>query len=142
MKRSRESTEKLTAGFHVTALPGREGITLYDILEGVTATAQFNYMVDLDWFMGHVAPGTNVMVVHGHRNDLDALKARANHYNVRIVTPNLPIAYGTFSFREVTEGTHHTKLMVLFYGDASARIVVHTANLIRRDWRYGVVGGG
>ena len=32
-------------------------------------------------------------------------------------------------------GTHHTKMMVLLRHDELAQIIIHTANLIRRDWR-------
>ncbi len=32
-------------------------------------------------------------------------------------------------------GTHHTKMMVLLRHDDLAQIIIHTANLIRRDWR-------
>lgn len=31
-------------------------------------------------------------------------------------------------------GTHHTKMMVLLRHDDLAQIIIHTANLIRRDW--------
>ena len=31
-------------------------------------------------------------------------------------------------------GTHHTKMMVLVYGDGRVRVVVHTANLVPGDW--------
>ena len=31
-------------------------------------------------------------------------------------------------------GTHHTKMMVLVYGDGGVRVVVHTANLVPGDW--------
>lgn len=34
-------------------------------------------------------------------------------------------------------GTHHTKAMLLFYRDNTMQFVVHTANMIERDWRYG-----
>ncbi|KAG0199766.1 hypothetical protein BGX28_007006 [Mortierella sp. GBA30] len=32
-------------------------------------------------------------------------------------------------------GTHHTKAMILFYRDGTMQFVVHTANMIERDWR-------
>lgn len=31
-------------------------------------------------------------------------------------------------------GTHHTKMMLLFYNDDSMKLIIHTANLIQRDW--------
>jgi hypothetical protein len=31
-------------------------------------------------------------------------------------------------------GTHHTKMMVLFRHDETAQIIIHTANMIAKDW--------
>src|SRR5277367_3371075 len=50
---------------------------------------------------------------------------QASRYpNVTLHTAYMPEAYGT----------HHTKMMVLLRHDDLAQIVIHTANLIRRDW--------
>jgi tyrosyl-DNA phosphodiesterase-1 len=43
---------------------------------------------------------------------------------VKLISPYLPIPYGT----------HHTKMMILFYTDGSMHVVVHTANLRASDW--------
>jgi tyrosyl-DNA phosphodiesterase-1 len=32
-------------------------------------------------------------------------------------------------------GTHHTKMMILFRHDDTTQVIIHTANLIARDWR-------
>jgi len=51
---------------------------------------------------------------------------QASRYpNVTLHTAYMPEAYGT----------HHTKMMVLLRHDDLAQIIIHTANLIRRDWR-------
>ncbi|KAI8846762.1 tyrosyl-DNA phosphodiesterase I [Chytridium lagenaria] len=31
-------------------------------------------------------------------------------------------------------GTHHSKMMIIFYKDDTARVVIHTANLVEKDW--------
>lgn len=50
---------------------------------------------------------------------------QASRYsNVTLHTAYMPEAYGT----------HHTKMMVLLRHDDLAQIIIHTANLIRRDW--------
>ncbi|KAI8922556.1 tyrosyl-DNA phosphodiesterase I [Powellomyces hirtus] len=88
---------------------------------------QFNYMVELSWLMSHLPNKTiPVTFVHGFRGEsLDYLREEASHFpNVRLVIPNLPIAYGT----------HHTKMMCLFYVDGDAQVIIHTANMISRDW--------
>ena len=33
-------------------------------------------------------------------------------------------------------GTHHTKMMLLFYGEAGMRVVVHTANMLKEQWEH------
>ena len=32
-------------------------------------------------------------------------------------------------------GTHHSKMMVLFRRDETVQVIIHTANMIPRDWR-------
>jgi len=51
---------------------------------------------------------------------------QASRYsNVTLHAAYMPEAYGT----------HHTKMMVLLRHDDLAQIIIHTANLIRRDWK-------
>lgn len=49
----------------------------------------------------------------------------ATYPNIKLITAYMPDTYGT----------HHTKMMVLFRNDDTAQIIIHTANLIIRDWR-------
>lgn len=48
----------------------------------------------------------------------------AKYTNVKLHTAYMPEIYGT----------HHTKMMVLFRHDEFAQVIIHTANLIQRDW--------
>jgi tyrosyl-DNA phosphodiesterase 1 len=45
------------------------------------------------------------------------------------------VSLTTFRFMPEAYGTHHTKMMVLLRHDDLAQIIIHTANLIRRDWK-------
>lgn len=45
--------------------------------------------------------------------------------NVELIPAYLPDPYGT----------HHSKMMILLRHDDSAQIIIHTANMIPRDWR-------
>jgi len=52
-------------------------------------------------------------------------EAAVTYPNIKLITAYMPDTYGT----------HHTKMMVLFRHDDTAQIVIHTANMIIRDWR-------
>eukprot|EP00045_Choanoeca_perplexa_P014371 m.168753 g.168753 ORF g.168753 m.168753 type:complete len:529 (-) comp16656_c0_seq3:84-1670(-) len=99
--------------------------------EQLEASVQFNYMIDLPWLEQQYpasARGKPLLLVLGKLNDLagietEADKLRYQQLKVQIaLAPNLP-----------PYGTHHTKMMLLFYKQG-LRVVVHTANLIHRDW--------
>ncbi|KAK3820241.1 MAG: tyrosyl-DNA phosphodiesterase I [Benniella sp.] len=93
---------------------------------------QINYMIEIDFFMEKVHESIRdvlrIIVYHGLRTmeqhqDLEAI-ARAKYPNVTVYHVPVP------GF-----GTHHTKAMLLFYRDNTMQVVVHTANIIERDWR-------
>jgi tyrosyl-DNA phosphodiesterase-1 len=62
-----------------------------------------------------------------------SLKARPNvtqeaaepYANVELKTAYIPDPFGT----------HHSKMLILFRHDDLAQVVIHTANMIERDWR-------
>ncbi|KAJ3022246.1 tyrosyl-DNA phosphodiesterase 1 [Thoreauomyces humboldtii] len=93
----------------------------------IASLLQLNYMFELGWMMSCLPdPSIPTTIVHGERGAAGAFirdEARA-FPNVRIVTPNLPIPFGT----------HHTKAMFFRYRDDSMQIIIHTANMIERDW--------
>jgi tyrosyl-DNA phosphodiesterase-1 len=109
-------------------------ITLDGLLGGedLTEAWLFDYMFDMDFVMSAFAPGIRdtvaVKVVHGswqadseQRAHLERFAKR--HANVEAICAWMPERFGT----------HHSKMMVLFT-ESSARVVVHTANMIPRDW--------
>ncbi|KAI9106231.1 tyrosyl-DNA phosphodiesterase 1-like protein [Phlyctochytrium arcticum] len=127
-----------SSGIHlvrVLDLPAAQNVwskSLHDIFhDGELETMlQLNYMIELKWMMGHLPHQSRripITCVHGLRgSSRDGLRNEAKEFpNVKIITPDLPIPFGT----------HHTKAMILFYKNGTLRVIIHTANMISRDWR-------
>ncbi|GME65973.1 putative tyrosyl-DNA phosphodiesterase [Neofusicoccum parvum] len=119
-------------------LPGTanvDAVSLRDILCDplIVECWQFNYLFDVDFLMGaldeDVRGSVRVKVVHGSWRREDAQKIRMDQWAQRY--PNLDViqAYMPEAF-----GTHHSKMMVLIRADDSAQVVIHTANMIPKDW--------
>lgn len=100
---------------------------------------QFNYMIDLPFVLSslheNVLPRVKMRFVYGDYSGevTRELKAQAASF------PEEIRGNATFSVAKLTDpfATHHTKMMVLVFktgGVRTAQVVIHTANLIRRDW--------
>ncbi|KAK3324704.1 tyrosyl-DNA phosphodiesterase-domain-containing protein [Cercophora scortea] len=123
---------------HIRDLPASSNIdtlTLKDILSDplISSCWEFNYLHDIDFLMASfdsdVRHLIKVHVVHGFwkREDANrlALQTQASRYpNVSLHAAFLPEMFGT----------HHSKMMILFRHDGMAQVVIHTANMIARDW--------
>ncbi|XP_004343834.1 tyrosyl-DNA phosphodiesterase 1 [Capsaspora owczarzaki ATCC 30864] len=131
---SKDANAAQTFGFQLTRAGGinewfnRNAFSLRQLLSDMDlqSSVQFNYMVDLDWLMTifpRELQARPMTVVHGLTESADVLQAAGKKWGKTIIRPPLPIAFGT----------HHTKMMFLFYSD-SMRIVIHTANIIPSDW--------
>ncbi|KAI8601656.1 tyrosyl-DNA phosphodiesterase-domain-containing protein [Dissophora ornata] len=92
-----------------------------------------NYMIEVDFVMSKVhesiRDGLRTIVFHGLRLTADQqlrmeTATRTKYPNVTL--HNVPVP---------GIGTHHTKAMFLFYRDGTMQFVLHTANMIERDWR-------
>ncbi|KAI8931273.1 hypothetical protein NX059_011618 [Plenodomus lindquistii] len=93
----------------------------------------FNFLFDLDFVMQHfdsdVRDMVKVKIVHGFWKRDDprriALLEKAEQYpNIELLSAYIPDPFGT----------HHSKMLILFRHDDTAQVVIHTANMIRRDW--------
>ncbi|XXG98215.1 hypothetical protein Hte_004537 [Hypoxylon texense] len=110
-------------------------VSLHDLLGDplIAECWDFNYLHDVDFLMGHfdedVRALVKVHVVHGFwkREDLNKLmlEQQASQYsNVTLHTAYMPEPFGT----------HHSKMLVLFRHDDTAQVIIHTANMIAKDW--------
>ncbi|KAF9543790.1 tyrosyl-DNA phosphodiesterase 1 [Mortierella hygrophila] len=94
---------------------------------------QINFMIDVPFVMSHIhesiRDGLKTIVYHGLRlsmNEVMALNATIANAYPRVTMHSVPVA---------GMGTHHTKAMILFYRGGTMQLVIHTANMIERDWR-------
>ncbi|KAL2176846.1 tyrosyl-DNA phosphodiesterase I [Thermothelomyces heterothallicus CBS 202.75] len=113
----------------------KDTITLKDILGDplITECWEFNYLHDIDFLMAAFDPDVRhlvkVHVVHGFwkredPNRLELQEVASRFQNVTLHSAFMPEMYGT----------HHSKMMILLRHDDTAQIVIHTANMIIRDW--------
>ncbi|KAI0533606.1 tyrosyl-DNA phosphodiesterase [Xylaria digitata] len=132
---------RITSPFRLTSIRDLSGacnvgaVPLSDLV-GDPLIAQlwdFNYLHDLDFLIGHLDEDTRALtqvhVVHGFwkREDPNRLllqEQAGQHKNVTLHT-----AYTSEMF-----GTHHTKMLVLLRHDDTAQVIIHTANMIAKDW--------
>ncbi|XP_077376303.1 tyrosyl-DNA phosphodiesterase 1 isoform X2 [Festucalex cinctus] len=103
-----------------------------DILSPLFGTlkesVQFNYCFDLAWMVQQYPPEFRdrpILIVHGDKREAKArLVQQAQPFpHIRFCQAKLDIAFGT----------HHTKMMLLWY-DEGFRVIILTSNLIRADW--------
>ncbi|KAG9191978.1 tyrosyl-DNA phosphodiesterase 1 [Alternaria panax] len=93
----------------------------------------FNFLFDLDFVMQHfdsdVRGMVKVKIIHGFwkrddGNRIALFEAAERYPNIELLSAYIPDPFGT----------HHSKMLILFRHDDTAQIVIHTANMIYRDW--------
>ncbi|KAF2098873.1 phospholipase D/nuclease [Rhizodiscina lignyota] len=94
----------------------------------------FNFLFDIPFIIScldsDVRDTVLVKIVHGFwknedKGTIGVLEAgAAKHPNVELLR----------AYMAEQEGTHHTKCIILIRHDDMAQVVIHTANMIRRDW--------
>ncbi|EMD64837.1 hypothetical protein COCSADRAFT_36213 [Bipolaris sorokiniana ND90Pr] len=93
----------------------------------------FNYLFDLDFIMQHfdrdIRDMVKVKIVHGFwrgddKNRIALLETAERYPNIELISAYIPDPFGT----------HHSKMLILFRHDDTAQVVIHTANMIHRDW--------
>lgn len=117
------------------AAANTDAVTLRDILGDplIAECWEFNYLHDVDFLISHfdedISHLVQVHVVHGFwkREDTSRLMLQeqaSRHKNVTLHCAFMPEIFGT----------HHSKMMILIRHDDTAQIIIHTANMIARDW--------
>ncbi|KAI0132463.1 tyrosyl-DNA phosphodiesterase [Xylariales sp. AK1849] len=110
-------------------------VSLSDLLGDplISECWEFNYLHDIEYLMDHFDEDTRALVkvhvVHGFwkredRNRLSLHEQASQYENVRLHTAYMPEIFGT----------HHSKMMILFRHDDTAQVIIHTANMISKDW--------
>lgn len=126
---------QLTLIRDLPASSNKDAIGLGDLLGDpmIAECWEFNYLHDIDFLMKHFDQDTrglvNVHVVHGFWKKDDgnrlALQEQAAPYkNVELHVAPMPEMFGT----------HHSKMMILIRHDDMAQVIIHTANMIAKDW--------
>ncbi|EGX92952.1 tyrosyl-DNA phosphodiesterase [Cordyceps militaris CM01] len=113
----------------------QDAITLTDLLGDplISECWNFNYQHDIPFLMGtfdrDIRAHVQVHVVHGFwkREDGNRLRLveQAEHFpNVKLHVAPMPEMFGT----------HHSKMLIVFRRDDTAQVIIHTANMIAKDW--------
>ncbi|GAP82857.1 putative tyrosyl-DNA phosphodiesterase [Rosellinia necatrix] len=140
-RRQREERIRIVSPFRLTTvrdLPDEDNVgavSLNDLIGDplIAELWDFNYLHDLDFLIEHLDEDTRALtqihVVHGFwkredPNRLSLQEQQRRHKNVTLHTAHMPEMFGT----------HHTKMLVLLRHDDTAQVVVHTANMIAKDW--------
>ncbi|KAI0404384.1 tyrosyl-DNA phosphodiesterase [Xylaria palmicola] len=93
----------------------------------------FNYLHDIEFLMGHLDEDTRALtrvhVVHGFWKREDANRLLLQEQTGKYENVTLHTAYMPEMF-----GTHHSKMLVLLRHDDTAQVIIHTANMIAKDW--------
>ncbi|KAK4178177.1 putative tyrosyl-DNA phosphodiesterase [Triangularia setosa] len=109
--------------------------TLKDVLGDplISECWEFNYLHDIDFLMSafdeDVRSLVKVHVVHGFWKREDPNRLALQESTSRFSNVTLHAAFLPEMF-----GTHHSKMFILLRHDDTAQIIIHTANLIIRDW--------
>ncbi|KAK0744142.1 tyrosyl-DNA phosphodiesterase-domain-containing protein [Schizothecium vesticola] len=136
-----KAPEKRRSPFQLTRirdLPpelNKDTVTLPDLIGDplLSECWEFNYLHSIPFLLSaldpDVRPLVKIHIIHGFwkRDDPRRLALAADaapHPNITLHTAYLPVPFGT----------HHTKMLILFRRDATAQVVIHTANLIPHDW--------
>ncbi|KAF3891782.1 Tyrosyl-DNA phosphodiesterase I [Trichophyton interdigitale] len=94
---------------------------------------QFNYLFDVDYIMGQfdrdVKDLIQLKIIHGSWK-----KEAPNRIAIDDACKRYPNAEAVVAYMPEPFGTHHSKMMILIRHDNLAQIIIHTANMIPRDW--------
>ena len=112
-----------------------DAVSLHQVLSNplIKEAWVFNYCFDVDWMMSYfdsdIRSQVKVKIVHGswrteNSNKIGIDDACRRWNNVEAFTAYLPDPFGT----------HHSKMFILFTHDDHAQVIIHTANMLEKDW--------
>ncbi|KAI0388014.1 phospholipase D/nuclease [Hypomontagnella monticulosa] len=110
-------------------------VSLHDLLGDplIAECWEFNYLHDVDFLMSHFDEDTRslvkVHIVHGFWKKEEPSRLAMEKQSSKYSNVTLHAAYMPEMF-----GTHHSKMLVLFRHDDTAQVIIHTANMIAKDW--------
>ncbi|EFR00029.1 tyrosyl-DNA phosphodiesterase 1 [Nannizzia gypsea CBS 118893] len=113
----------------------KDCIKLRDILGDpmIKECWQFNYLFDVDYIMSQfdrdVKDLIQLKIIHGSWK-----REAPNRIAIDDACKRYPNAEAVVAYMPEPFGTHHSKMMILIRHDNLAQIIIHTANMIPRDW--------
>ncbi|ETN47222.1 uncharacterized protein HMPREF1541_01413 [Cyphellophora europaea CBS 101466] len=130
-----DSPFKLTTIRDLPASSNIDAVSLHDILGNplIKEAWVFNFCFDIDWMMQCFDPDVRSMVqvkvIHGSWKREDPNKIAIDDACERWSNVDAASAYLPDPF-----GTHHSKMFILFTHDKQAEVIIHTANMLPKDW--------
>ncbi|KAH8804743.1 tyrosyl-DNA phosphodiesterase-domain-containing protein [Xylogone sp. PMI_703] len=128
----------------------RDTVSLKDILGDplIAECWEFNYLHDLDFLMDAFDPdvkdSVKVHVVHGFWKNDDPRRTKIQTFSCMESQCSADFNQEKAkSYKNITLhtaymgamfGTHHSKMLILLRHDATAQVIIHTANMIPFDW--------
>ncbi|PHH83724.1 hypothetical protein CDD83_2934 [Cordyceps sp. RAO-2017] len=113
----------------------RDAVSLRDLVGDplIRECWQFNFLHDVRFLMDALDPDTrhlvDVHIVHGFWKADDPRRMELSQEAAEFSNVHLHVAPMPEMF-----GTHHSKMMVLLRHDDTAQVIIHTANMIAKDW--------
>ncbi|KAF4339156.1 hypothetical protein FBEOM_6976 [Fusarium beomiforme] len=113
----------------------KDTVTLKDLLSDplISECWEFNFLHNISFLMDAFDPDTRHLVkvhlVHGFWKREDENRTALENEAANFENVKIHIAPMSEMF-----GTHHSKMMVLFRHDETAQVIIHTANMIPKDW--------
>lgn len=111
---------------------GEIGVSLEELIShrDLVSTFQFNFSIQVDYFLTHIHPEANPQVTFISGNNI------LQDYN-EPVDPKYIQKYNLKCLLAKLEdrfGSHHTKMMINFFTDGTMEIIIMTANLTMLDF--------
>ncbi|KEF59929.1 uncharacterized protein A1O9_04777 [Exophiala aquamarina CBS 119918] len=125
----------LTSIRDLSASQNKDTVSLHDIIGNplIKEAWIFNFCFDIDWMMNYfdvdVRDLVKVKVVHGSWRKEDG-----NRIGIEDACRRWPNVEAIAAYLPDQFGTHHSKMFVLFTHDDLAQVVIHTANMLNKDW--------